>query len=141
MATQCPPLSSLLLLPLLFTLTNATTFNVINTCSYTVWAATVPGDGQQLDPGRSWTLNVPAGTTSARVWGRMGCSFDSSGNGHCQTGDCGGVLECTAYGSLPNTLAEYSPCVLETKTTCTTSRPDQNVISRASNIKLGDFIP
>ncbi|KAK1279306.1 hypothetical protein QJS04_geneDACA023001 [Acorus gramineus] len=110
MATQAPPLSPLLLLlvPLLLPLTNAATFNVVNKCSHTVWAAAVPGGGQQLNPGQSWTLNVPAGTAGARVWARTGCSFDGSGNGHCQTGDCGGVLECTAYGSLPNTLAEYS---------------------------------
>ncbi|KAK1279310.1 hypothetical protein QJS04_geneDACA023004 [Acorus gramineus] len=110
MATQAPPLSPLLLLlvPLLLPLTNAATFNVVNKCSYTVWAAAVPGGGQQLNQGQSWTLNVPAGTAGARVWARTGCSFDGSGNGHCQTGDCGGVLACTAYGSPPNTLAEYS---------------------------------
>ncbi|XP_073107171.1 thaumatin-like protein, partial [Elaeis guineensis] len=37
-----------------------------------------------------------------------GCSFDGNGNGHCQTGDCGGKLACTAYGSPPNTLAEFA---------------------------------
>ncbi|KAK1280343.1 hypothetical protein QJS04_geneDACA022400 [Acorus gramineus] len=106
MATQAFHLSSLLLL--LLPLTNAATFNVVNKCSYTVWAAAVPGGGRQLNPGQSWSINVPAGTKSARVWARTGCSFDGSGHGHCQTGDCFGVLACTAYGSPPNTLAEYS---------------------------------
>nr|CAD1819589.1 unnamed protein product [Ananas comosus var. bracteatus] len=68
----------------------------------------LPGGGIQLDQGQSWTFNVADGTTGGRVWARTGCSFDSNGNGNCQTGDCGGVLACTGYGQNPNTLAEYS---------------------------------
>ncbi|KAF8681721.1 hypothetical protein HU200_045154 [Digitaria exilis] len=86
---------------------DAATFTVTNNCPYTVWAAAVPGGGQQLDNGQTWTIDVPAGTTGGRVWARTGCSFDGNGNGQCQTGDCGGVLQCTAYGQPPNTLAEY----------------------------------
>ncbi|KAJ3670038.1 hypothetical protein LUZ60_010362 [Juncus effusus] len=97
-----------LLLSLLLTISHAATFNVINKCSYTVWGAASPGGGQQLDPGASWSFNVADGTTAARVWARTGCSFDSNGNGNCQTGDCGGVLACTGYGQPPNTLAEYA---------------------------------
>ncbi|XP_020095914.1 protein P21-like [Ananas comosus] len=105
MATQNTlPLLLLALLPL----AAASTFNVINQCSYTVWAAASPGGGIQLDQGQSWTFNVADGTTGGRVWARTGCSFDSNGNGNCQTGDCGGVLACTGYGQNPNTLAEYS---------------------------------
>ncbi|MCI61782.1 protein P21-like, partial [Trifolium medium] len=44
-----------------------------------------------------WTINVAAGTKAARIWSRTGCSFDGSGNGRCQTGDCGGLLNCQAY--------------------------------------------
>ncbi|CAL9123062.1 unnamed protein product [Musa textilis] len=93
---------------LLVTLSHAATFEIVNRCSYTVWAAAVPGGGRQLNQGQSWTINVNAGTTGGRIWGRTGCSFDGSGRGRCQTGDCGGVLACTAYGSPPNTLAEFA---------------------------------
>jgi len=62
----------------------------------------------KLDPGESWTLNVPAGTGPGRVWPRTGCSFDSTGKGSCQTGDCGGVLACTSFGQPPATLAEFT---------------------------------
>nr|AKU38392.1 pathogenesis-related protein 5 [Allium sativum] len=101
--------TSLLCFPvLLLPLASAATFAVTNKCPYTVWAAAVPGGGRRLDPGQSWTINVAPGTTGARIWGRTGCSFDGSGRGNCQTGDCGGVLQCTAYGRPPNTLAEFA---------------------------------
>ncbi|PKU76256.1 Protein P21 [Dendrobium catenatum] len=104
---------SFVLLPLAFltllTPLKAATFTIVNQCSYTVWAAAVPaGGGIQLDNGQTWTIDVPAGTTGGRVWARTGCSFDASGNGNCQTGDCGGKLACTAYGTPPNTLAEFA---------------------------------
>ncbi|XP_072958423.1 protein P21-like [Typha angustifolia] len=92
---------------LLVSLSTAATFTVINQCSYTVWAAAVPGGGRQLNSGETWVLNVNAGTTGGRIWARTGCSFDGNGNGQCQTGDCGGKLACTAYGVPPNTLAEF----------------------------------
>jgi hypothetical protein len=88
---------------------DAATFAITNRCQYTVWPAAVPsGGGTKLDPGQTWTINVPAGTTGGRVWARTGCGFDGSGNGQCQTGDCGGKLRCTAYGAAPNTLAEFA---------------------------------
>ncbi|KAL1364462.1 hypothetical protein AAHE18_03G219800 [Arachis hypogaea] len=87
----------------------AAQFDIINKCSYTVWAAAVPtGGGRQLNSGQTWTIQVAAGTTAARIWARTGCSFDGSGNGHCNTGDCGGRLQCSAYGQPPNTLAEFA---------------------------------
>ncbi|BAF30352.2 Os12g0629600 [Oryza sativa Japonica Group] len=74
---------------------NAATFTITNRCSFTVWPAATPvGGGRQLSPGDTWTINVPAGTSSGRVWGRTGCSFDGSGRGSCATGDCGGALSC-----------------------------------------------
>ncbi|GLT90909.1 hypothetical protein SLE2022_088240 [Rubroshorea leprosula] len=97
-----------LLLSLLFISTYATTFEIRNNCTYTVWAAASPGGGRRLDRGQSWTINVPTGTAMARIWGRTNCNFDGSGRGHCQTGDCGGVLDCKGWGVPPNTLAEYA---------------------------------
>eukprot|EP00253_Pinus_taeda_P032386 PITA_32386 len=85
------------------------TFVIQNQCSYTVWAAGIPvGGGQALAQGQSWSVEVPAGTSSGRFWGRTGCSFNASGTGSCSTGDCGGVLSCTLSGQPPATLAEYT---------------------------------
>ncbi|CAA6657985.1 unnamed protein product [Spirodela intermedia] len=89
---------SLLFFPFLFTLSHAATITVINRCSRTLWAAASP----------TWTFNVNPGTTGGRVWARTGCSFDAAGRGRCETGDCGGLLECRGYGQAPNTLAEYA---------------------------------
>ncbi|GAU19500.1 hypothetical protein TSUD_77440 [Trifolium subterraneum] len=96
------------LITLSFTHTQAAQFDIKNNCRDTVWAAAVPGGGKQLNSGETWTINVAAGTKAARIWARTGCSFDGSGHGHCQTGDCGGLLNCQAYGTPPNTLAEYA---------------------------------
>ncbi|XP_040990385.1 protein P21-like [Juglans microcarpa x Juglans regia] len=94
---------------LCFSLAHAATFVITNNCPYTVWAGAVPGGGMQLNPGGgTWTLDVSAGTTGARIWPRTGCNFDAAGRGSCQTGDCGGLLQCQAYGAPPNTLAEYA---------------------------------
>ncbi|KAE9459514.1 hypothetical protein C3L33_08570, partial [Rhododendron williamsianum] len=102
-------LSISLLTTLLFiTSTRAATIDIRNNCGYTVWAGAVPGGGRRLDRGQTWTINPPAGTKQARVWPRTGCNFNGAGQGRCQTGDCGGVLECRGYGQPPNTLAEYA---------------------------------
>ncbi|XP_057831965.2 pathogenesis-related thaumatin-like protein 3.1 [Cryptomeria japonica] len=86
----------------------AATFDITNQCPYTVWAAASPGGGRQLAKGQTWTIQVAAGTTGGRVWARTGCSFDGSGRGTCQTGDCNGMLSCQGYGQVPATLAEYA---------------------------------
>ncbi|GLJ41579.1 hypothetical protein SUGI_0860400 [Cryptomeria japonica] len=87
----------------------AVKFDIRNQCGYTVWAAGLPGlGGQQLDQGKTWTVDVPAGTQVGRFWGRTGCSFNASGQGTCQTGDCGGQLSCQVSGAVPATLAEYT---------------------------------
>jgi len=93
---------------LLISTATAATFEILNQCSYTVWAAASPGGGRRLDAGQSWRLDVAAGTKMARIWGRTNCNFDSSGRGRCQTGDCSGGLQCTGWGQPPNTLAEYA---------------------------------
>ncbi|XP_043716816.1 protein P21-like [Telopea speciosissima] len=91
----------------LFSFVEAGNFEVRNNCGYTVWAAASPGGGMQLNHGQVWSFNVPAGQKGGRVWGRTNCNFDGNGHGHCQTGDCNGLLRCQGYGSAPNTLAEY----------------------------------
>ncbi|XP_059661733.1 thaumatin-like protein [Cornus florida] len=101
-------LSIFLLTTPFFTFTHAALFNVLNNCPYTVWAAGVPGGGMRLDPGQTWDINAPAGTTGARIWPRTGCNFDALGRGSCQTGNCNGLLQCNGFGAPPNTLAEYA---------------------------------
>lgn len=87
----------------------AATFEIRNDCPFTVWAAGTPvGGGKRLERGESWIVNVPSGTTLGRFWGRTGCSFDGSGRGKCNTGDCGGVVSCKEWGQVPATLAEYA---------------------------------
>ncbi|KAM3321839.1 hypothetical protein CQW23_00333 [Capsicum baccatum] len=96
-------------LDLLFTHSEAARFDVRNNCGYTVWAASTPvGGGRQLNRGETWSIDVPAGTVGARIWGRTGCNFDGSGRGRCQSGDCNGLLNCQSSGQPPMTLAEYS---------------------------------
>ncbi|XP_047337946.1 thaumatin-like protein 1 [Impatiens glandulifera] len=83
------------------------TFTITNNCSFTVWAAAIPGGGQQLNQGQTWFINASSGTMG-RIWARTGCKFNEYGQGSCQTGDCNGQLKCQTYGSPPNTLAEYT---------------------------------
>ncbi|CAN6339080.1 unnamed protein product [Urochloa humidicola] len=105
--------SSILLLLFLSTAgsASAATFTITNNCSFTMWPAAVPvGGGVQLNPGQTWTLDVPVGT-SGRIWGRTGCSFNGNGSssgGHCDTGDCAGELSCRGSGKPPTTEAEYT---------------------------------
>ncbi|XP_022959726.1 thaumatin-like protein [Cucurbita moschata] len=105
-----------LLLSCFFFSTDAAVFSLVNKCSDTVWPGIQPGAGKpqlmnggfQLKPGETVTINAPTGW-SGRFWGRHGCSFDASGKGTCDTGDCGGVLECDgAGGTPPATLAEFT---------------------------------
>ncbi|KAL7150299.1 hypothetical protein ABFS83_05G102500 [Erythranthe nasuta] len=96
------------LIPLLFLhTTHAIIFNIQNNCPYTVWPAAVPGGGRRLDSGQTWTIGFPNVPKLAKIWARTNCTFDSSGQGSCLTGDCGGQLRCQSYGSPPHTLAEY----------------------------------
>ena len=87
---------------------------IVNNDTQTIWAAAnqnaqhpIPVTGWKLAPGQSVTFSVPSGW-GGRVWGRTGCSFDSAGTGHCQTGDCGGVFQCKGSGATPATLAELT---------------------------------
>ena len=86
----------------------SSTFTVSNYCSQTIWPGTLAGAGTpqlpttgfRLDPGQSVQVPAPTGW-SGRVWARTGCVFDADGRGTCQTGDCGGRLECAGTGGTP----------------------------------------
>lgn len=92
------------------------TFTFVNNMNQTVWPAsqgnsgqlTPNGGGWQMAPGSTMSITVP-GTWSGRFWGRTGCSFNASGVGSCQTGDCAGLLACNgAGGQTPASLAEMT---------------------------------
>ncbi|PON32688.1 Thaumatin [Trema orientale] len=86
---------------------NLSSIEILNNCSYTIWAAANPGGGKQLNKGQTWTLTSVTG--SGRIWGRTNCAFDDHGLGKCDSGDCGGLLECDRRnGRAPHTVAEYS---------------------------------
>ncbi|CAN6182823.1 unnamed protein product [Urochloa humidicola] len=88
--------------------TTAMTFTISNYCPHPIWPGTLAGSGTpqlsttgfKLDPGQTAQLAAPAGW-SGRIWARTGCVFDASGAGVCQTGDCGGRIECRGAGATP----------------------------------------
>ncbi len=84
----------------------------VSKVSQTIWVAASPdkahplkATGWVLRPGHSVTIIVP-NHWNGRFWGRTGCVF-RHGRGHCQTGDCAGMLQCAGWGTVPATLAEY----------------------------------
>ena len=86
----------------------------VNQMSQTIWVAAAPNPatplaatGWVLPAGQSVTITTP-NNLNTRFWGRTGCVFDSAGVGHCQTGDCGGLLQCKGWGTIPATLAEVN---------------------------------
>ncbi|CAK7351235.1 unnamed protein product [Dovyalis caffra] len=92
----------------------STTFTITNKCNYTVWPAiyseksALSTTGFSLEKNESKIITAPA-PWSGSIWGRTYCTEDSSGNFSCITGDCGsGKLECSAYGSPPVTVAQFT---------------------------------
>jgi hypothetical protein len=91
------------------------TFTLVNDVQQTIWV----GAGEQtpqpaltttgwvLPVGHSLTITVPD-KWNGRIWGRTDCSFNSVGDGHCETGDCAGKFQCAQYGVIPATLAEFN---------------------------------
>ncbi len=90
-------------------------FIFVNNVNQTIWLAAYQQTPKPALKTTGWVLPVGASITvvvpdkwNGRFWGRTGCSFNSAGRGHCTTGDCGGKFQCTGYGSIPATLAEYN---------------------------------
>jgi hypothetical protein len=84
----------------------------VNKLTHTIWVAASPdtahplsATGWVLRPGHRVTITVP-NHWNGRFWGRTGCVFHH-GRGHCQTGGCNNRFDCTGYGAVPATLAEY----------------------------------
>lgn len=94
-------------------------FTFQNSCKHTVWPGILANGGSplladggfELGVGQAMTIDVPVGW-SGRFWGRTGCSFAASASPSavaCQTGDCGGKLQCSGAGAAPPaTLAEIT---------------------------------
>lgn len=90
------------------------TVTLVNRLDQTIWPAIaadpnhpVEATGWVLKPGASLSFAVPD-HWDVRVWARTGCSFDSAGNGHCVTGDCGRFQCGSTWGEFPSTLAEFN---------------------------------
>ncbi|CAD5184261.1 unnamed protein product [Musa acuminata subsp. malaccensis] len=96
------------ILALLFRISDGCTFTVSNNCPHPIWPGTLAGAGTpqlpttgfRLDSGQTARIRAPPGW-SGRIWARTGCNFDTNGAGTCQTGDCGGRMECGGIGALP----------------------------------------
>ncbi|GAU38461.1 hypothetical protein TSUD_151840 [Trifolium subterraneum] len=79
---------------------------LVNNCKESVWPGilsngehpTIKDGGFHLPSGEEHVLQVP-NQWAGRIWGRQGCYFnETTGKGSCQTGDCGGKLECKGIG-------------------------------------------
>ncbi|PKA52791.1 Thaumatin-like protein 1 [Apostasia shenzhenica] len=98
-------------------ISHATIFTIKNNCPFTVWLGTLAGSssaalpttGAELPPGHAISFISPF-KWSGRMWGRTGCSTDSSCRFSCATGDCGsGQIPCNgAGGSPPASLSEFT---------------------------------
>jgi hypothetical protein len=95
-------------------------FNITNSCSYTVWPAISSGEssrsaapdttGFELPTGQWEIVAVPSGW-SGRLWGRTHCSTHTgTGKFTCLTGDCGsGRPDCAGSNASPlATLAQFT---------------------------------
>lgn len=88
-----------------------TNFTIVNHCQETVWPGITPSEnvtltGSILKPGQSTVFTAQPGW-HGRIWGRTNCSFDPTGNGTCQTGNCGSSLKCSGPGQQA-TIAEFT---------------------------------
>uniref|UniRef100_A0A1D1YFI6 Osmotin-like protein n=1 Tax=Anthurium amnicola TaxID=1678845 RepID=A0A1D1YFI6_9ARAE len=93
------------------------TLTVVNNCAFTIWPAIQPNSGNDLLEGGGFQLTsltyrsfpAPAQPWSGRIWGRTGCIAGPGAPFSCDTGDCGGRLQCGGLGgAVPATLAQIS---------------------------------
>ncbi|KAG0491567.1 hypothetical protein HPP92_004612 [Vanilla planifolia] len=93
------------------------TFTIKNSCTSTIWPATLNSGGSpqltstgfELAAGNSTKLLAPP-KWSGRMWARTHCSTDASGRFSCLSGDCGtGQVSCSGSGGAPPvSLAEFT---------------------------------
>ncbi len=87
------------------------TVTFVNRTDEAIWVAATPAalsgaTGWKLPVGASVSVQV-SDSYNGRIWGRTGCHFGTGGRGRCETGDCGGRFQCTGWGEIPATLAEF----------------------------------
>ncbi|KAK4749270.1 hypothetical protein SAY87_026719 [Trapa incisa] len=88
--------------------TNGEQLILVNNCKENIWPGILGGAGHPtpnyggflLTSGQETVIDLPQ-KWSGRVWGRQGCSFDPTGKGACETGDCSGLLRCQGTGGVP----------------------------------------
>ncbi|KAL5170880.1 Thaumatin-like protein [Glycine soja] len=98
-------------------MTDGTQLIIVNNCKESVWPGILGNGGHpspkhggfHLGSGEEIVIHVPK-VWSGRIWGRQGCCFDqNTAKGSCQTGDCGGLLQCNGIGGVPPaTLVEMT---------------------------------
>lgn len=88
------------------------TVGITNNCSFPIWIGVLGNPNYPLPFNGGWRMNASESVDlelgqgwSGRFWGRTNCNSQ----GWCQTGDCGGKIECAgAGGNPPASLAEFS---------------------------------
>ncbi|KAL3650181.1 hypothetical protein CASFOL_006584 [Castilleja foliolosa] len=101
-------ISFLLFFPSIFS-ADVTKLIIVNNCNDPIWPAILPTAGHETLNDGGFSLPTSQQTTidapdnwSGRIWARTGCCFDeATGRGSCQTGDCGGQLNCSGSGGQP----------------------------------------
>jgi Thaumatin family len=65
-----------------------------------------------VDIPEEWESTIPKGSVGPVFWARTGCRYDIDHNfAQCETGDCGGVYDCSKAGRTPpgpKSLAEWT---------------------------------
>lgn len=108
MSSQTSPCFFFIIFSISFSLAFSSIFTITNNCPHTIWPGTLAGSGTpplpttgfQLNSGQSARITSVPGW-SGRIWARTGCTFNELGVGTCQTGDCGGRLQCDGNGATP----------------------------------------
>jgi len=85
---------------------------IYNNCSFPVWVGVLGDTRYPLPMNGGWKMDKHTNTSVSfakgwvgRFWGRTNCNHD----GWCQTGDCGGKIQCNgAGGNPPVSLAEFA---------------------------------
>jgi hypothetical protein len=71
-----------------------------------------PHDVMTIDIPPEWESTIGSGAVGPVFWARTGCRYDVAHNlAQCETGDCGGVYDCSILGLTPpgpKSLAEWT---------------------------------